>query len=184
MMNQEKLKETEKILDEVSQRVADAEKIKNIPLFESYVCLYSIFISILLINFPSMLDVVVLKPTGEEVMIFSLLLAIGNHISYAVLFFVGGVLKGFGLLTNNQLLRKIGLIFSVGLYSLFTLALSFSAPSFLFLSFLIMAIFSGVSINMVKSTSIALKPEKDFKDTVNKKIRSNIKNDNPYKYDK
>ncbi|MEK4025540.1 hypothetical protein [Sporosarcina sp. FSL W7-1283] len=160
MSEKEQIRETEMKLDELSKRVEEKVMKKNIPLFEVFVTLYSILVSIMILQFPSVMEIMVIDHGSEGVLIFEMLLDLANPWVYGVIFFIAGAFKGLGLVIDNAPMRVVGLLLSVALYSTFTLALMFNAPSFILISFFTMSIFSTISLTLVKSTGISLKQER------------------------
>lgn len=160
MIKEEEMKDTEASLDEISRRVEEHATRKHVPLFECFVTLFSILVSIMIMQFPHVLQLEVVGANDEHIAVFQMLLALAPAWVYGVLFFIAGTFKGVGLLVSKNYLRVVGLLLSVALYATFTLNLMFNAPSFLLICFFTMTLFSVISLPLIKNTGISLKEEK------------------------
>lgn len=139
-----KERELEEIVNEVEQR-----PISIPPLFEIYVTIFSIAISIMLFAYPSMIDV--------STKLYQYMVTIMPQGAWGLSFFAAGVLKGIGLLINVNWLRIVGLLISAVLYVMLTFCYAISWPSIGTAIFSLMAVFSVISIPFVKNTSIRIK---------------------------
>lgn len=139
-----KERELEDLVNEVEQRPINIP-----PLFELYVTIFSIAITIMLFAYPNMIDV--------STKLYHYMEAIMPQRAWALSFFSACVLKGIGLLINVNWLRIAGLLASVVLYVMLSICYAMSWPSMGTAIFSLMAVFSVVSIPFVRHTSIRIK---------------------------
>lgn len=147
----------EKQLEEIADKINNYKPQKSVPLFEIFVTMFSILVAIMLFWWTDMLHV----GLGDEGNFYWLLLSIMPQYMWAFTFFITGVLKGVGLLIDNISSRITGLVLSSILYTIFAISHFLNFPSIGAITFSCMAIFSVLSIPVVKITG--LDNDKGFK---------------------
>lgn len=143
----------EKKLEQINRAVNNAQgyKVKkSVPVFEMFVTLFSISVSILLFLFPNMFIIDADKPRH----LYWLLLQIMPQYMWAFAFFIAGVSKAIGLLLDSNITRIAGLAMSMMIYISFSAAYVVGFPSIGFVTFICMTIFTIVSIPIVKYTNL------------------------------
>lgn len=158
MISQEEIRLKEMELEEISKKVEKYTPQKNIPIFEVFISIFSLAMSVVLFLFPSIMFVEVYS-NGNTEQVYGFLLNIVPQYVYGIAFFVGAMFKAFGLLFSKNYLRVIGLCFSVVLYLLFAICLMLSNPGILMILFIDLLLFTIISIPLVKTSSISTRIE-------------------------
>lgn len=139
----------EQELEKLVQDVNGSKPMAIPPIFEMYVTLFSIMIAIMFFIYPDML----MKAPGQPDL-YKYMTAIMPQAMWAFAFFIACMLKAIGLMFNCDSMRITGLVASAVLYVLLTVCYAFSFPSIGSVTFACMALFTIVSIPIVKHTSI------------------------------
>lgn len=140
-------RELEQLVDEI-----EATNISVPPLFELYVTVLSIGLSIMMFAYPSMIND---YPSN----LYDSMLVVMPQGYWAMSFFIACMFKAVGLLWDKNSLRIIGLSLSALLYFTLTICYAVNFPSIGTITFGLMALFSVISILFVKHTSIQYKKE-------------------------
>lgn len=141
----------ERELEELVNQVEADNVFSMPPLFELYATLFSILIAIIFFIYPTML----VESEGA----YSIMLAIMPQTGWALSFFTACMLKAIGLIIDNNAMRIIGLLVSSVLYVALSVCYGFFFPSIGGTAFACMAIFTILSIPIVKYTTIRHKKE-------------------------
>lgn len=139
----------ERELEELVNDLNCTKPVSIPPVFEMYVTLFSILIAIMFFIYPSML----MNAPGQPEL-YKYMTGIMPQAWWAFSFFTACMLKAIGLMFNNDSMRIIGLIASSALYILLAVCYAFSFPSIGSVTFTCMALFTLISIPIVKHTSI------------------------------
>jgi len=143
-----KLDSKEQQLEEISKKVNNYRPNKNPPIYEMFVTMISIALSVVLFLFPEMLTV-----GYSEV--YALLISLMPQWLWAFTFFGAGMMKAVGMLLDNKYLRIGGLIVSALIYLVFTISYASAVfPSIGAVVFTAITVFSLISIPEVKRTGL------------------------------
>lgn len=138
--------EKEKELYDLVQDV-ESTNIVTQPLFELYATLFSIALTILLFAYPNMIY-------SQPANLYDNMIDVMPQWKWGVSFFTAAMFKAFGLLFDKNFLRIIGLCASSILYIALAVLYAMNFPSIGAITFSTMAIFSLLSIPIVKYTNI------------------------------
>lgn len=111
---------------------------KPLPLFELLISLFSLYMAALLFWFPDLLANG--GPAYDKVE------NMAGAQKWAFIFFAAGIIKVIGIMMNKKWVRIVGLLMSVVIYSILTIAFSFSFPNFTVGIFGLLTFFSLVQI--------------------------------------
>lgn len=136
------MNKSEKELEDLVRKV-ETTRSHVPPIFELYVTVFSISISIFLFTVPGVIYGIMGDVMAQE--------------WWAICFFVACMSKSIGLILDSNWLRIIGLLMSGVVYLLMTGCFITAFPNVNVIAFGCMAIFSLVSIPFVKHTSITNK---------------------------
>jgi len=136
----------EKELEQLVEKVKNESDLRFPPIFEMYVTLFSLSVSILMFIFPNMLQ--------PDTNLYTWMLKIMPQFMWAFSFFGAGMVKAVGLLLDNVSLRVLGLFMSAMLYLVFTVCYAINFPTIGAVTFACMTVFTVISINIVKHTGI------------------------------
>ena len=136
----------EKELEQLVEKVKNESDLRFPPIFEMYVTLFSLSVSILMFIFPNMLQ--------PDTNLYTWMLKIMPQFMWAFSFFGAGMVKAVGLLLDNVALRVLGLVMSAMLYLVFTVCYAINFPTIGAVTFACMTVFTVISINIVKHTGI------------------------------
>ena len=135
-------------VEEVKEWVKELKEQRQVPIFEWFVSMFSVSMAILLFTFPDMLQY-----NGNNVTnLYDIMLSIMSQPYWAFTFLVASMAKSIGLLLKNDVLRIVGLSFSVVIYIVMTVCYTINFPTIGSVTFAWMALFSVISIFMVKHT--------------------------------
>lgn len=137
----------EKELETLVRNINADEPIRFPPIFEMYITLFSIALSVLLFLFPEML-------VNQSSNIYDWMMKIMSQNMWATTFLVAGLLKATGLLIDNRYLRYIGLVLSVVVYLTLTVCYSLVFPTMGAIQFGCITLFTILSIPVVKHTGL------------------------------
>lgn len=138
---------------ELQALVADAEAtIKTShhqPMFEVFTTMFSILFTISLFIYPEFLS--------QDVESYVIMTEIMTQTVWAVIFFIASMMKAIGLLIDSRVLRISGLIISIMLYLIISISFAVMFPNILSIVFGVMAVFTAISVPLVKFTTIKYK---------------------------
>lgn len=140
-MNKQEL-ELEKLVNEVEMD----SNFSPPPLFELYTTLFSILICVVFFLYPQMLY--------ESKSLYILMINVMPQYAWALFFFVACLLKAIGLILDKGIMRVLGLVLSSLLYIVLCICYSMDFPSIGAITFACMAVFTAISIPLVKFTTI------------------------------
>ena len=145
----ERLIEEEQELNEELQEIAAAARtIRPIPLFEWFVTMFSIAMSVVLF-----LDPTVLMQSGETpIETYDIMLQMAPPHLWAFAFLLAGLTKSVGLLVHSIPLRILGLVMSVLIYLSLSITFIVHYPNIGAVMGTLTAIFSGIAITAIKPT--------------------------------
>ena len=134
--------------EELAEWVRDIKEQRRLPVYEWYVTMFSISLSVILFLFEGMLT-----HTGSNVTnLYDIMLNIMPQYMWAFAFLGAGLIKAVGLLVSHDALRILGLTMSVVLYTVMTVCYALNFPTIGAITFGWMTVFSVVSLFMVKHT--------------------------------
>lgn len=137
----------ERQLEEISEKVNNYKPSKHPPIYEMFVTMISITLSIMLFLFPDMLST-------EYSSLYTILLVIMPQWGWAFTFFIAGMVKAIGMLIDNKYLRIGGLVMSSLIYAVFSISYTVMFPTIGSVVFTAIMVFCLISIPDVKRTGL------------------------------
>lgn len=141
----------EQQLEALTEKIEKAEDPIALPLFEIFITLFSVTVSILLFLEPNMI-----QGGADSGNIYENLSRIMPQPFWAFWFFIGGITKTLGLLLNNLTLRLVGLVVSAALYGIMTVCYVMDFPNFSTILFAWMTVFVFIAMSLAKHSGLDL----------------------------
>lgn len=138
--------ELEVLIDEIESEYSS----KVPPIFELYTTVFSILMAIMMFLYPEMLN----DGRMNAVKAYSNMMHVMSQPIWAMAFFGACMLKAIGLLLDSVWMRVSGLIASGLLYIALGVCFSIVFPNIGAITFSCMAIFTLISVPLVKHTTI------------------------------
>lgn len=145
-----KVNSQERELEALVKEVEAEYNISIPPMFELYATLFSILMAVMFFIYPHMLRDVESQPAH----VYGNMMYVMPQWAWALSFFVASMLKACGLIFNMKPMRITGLIASSILYIALAACFSIVFPNIGSITFACMAVFTLISIPLVKHTTI------------------------------
>lgn len=140
----------EQQLEEISEKMGRSKIGKELPVFEMFITMVSISLSIVMFLFPNMFS----SGVSSSLSPYGFLLVIMPQFMWALTFFCTGILKAVGMLISSRGLRIGGIVLSSLVYGVIAVIYSIGFPTIESVVFTALTVFSLLSISEVKRTGL------------------------------
>lgn len=133
-------------LERVSQNLNDFDVPQTVPIFEIFVAMVAIGISIMFFTVPNFIQ--------GDIALYKLMGLVFPQFVWAIMFSLGGITGSLGLLFRSNIMRVVGLIMLAGVYSVMAICYILIFPSIGAVVMAGIALFAVLSIPIIKYTGI------------------------------